>query len=261
MTAEMFGADEESGLIGMRFYRHPIFSVTRADNPGFLEIKKPEVVGGHHFLPHDWLPGAKTVISIFLPFEKATVEANKKTLVEPALEWVYTRVDGQQFLLALGALVKDELKKAGFDSVSPYTDERFVMNTNPTPEPDKGNCPPYSTNWSERHVGVVCGLGTFGMSTNFISKVGAAGRLVSVVTEWDIPADEADYDDWLGYCNKCGLCVKNCPADAFYTDRHGKNHETCSMYIRKACQKFAPRYGCGKCQSGLPCDYKPMKPA
>jgi epoxyqueuosine reductase QueG len=217
-------------------------------------------VGEHHFLPEDWLPGAKSVISFFLPFERATVEANKKDPVEPAIEWVYTRVDGQQFLLALGAAVKDALIAEGYKAVAPYTDDRFIMRVGMPPEPGTEHVPAYSTNWSERHVGVVTGLGTFGQSTNFISKAGCAGRLISVVTDWVPEAyDQPDYDNWLGYCNDCGACIRKCHGNAYFSDRHGKDHALCSAHIRKVCEKHAPRYGCGTCQSGIPCEYKPMR--
>ena len=244
---------------GLRFFERPVFSITRADNPEFLKIKFPEVVGEHHMMPEDWLPGAKTVISFFLPYNRKTVEANKTDPFAPPIEWLYTRVDGQRYLLSLGAKIRDLLISEGFEAITPYTDDRFIMRTSHD-VPGTESIPKFSTNWSERHVGVVSGLGTFGLSTNFISKVGCAGRMISVVTTWDIEADERDYDDWLGYCNRCGACLRRCPAKAHFSDKVGKDHAMCSAHIAVACKPFSPRYGCGKCQSGLPCDYKPMKP-
>jgi len=258
-SEDMLGAEKESGLVGMRFYMHPIFSIARADDPWFLDIKRPEAVGEHHLMPKDWLPDAKTVISFFLPFNHATVEANKKDPQVPAIEWVYTRVDGQRFLLALGTAVRNALLEDGYKAVAPYTEDSYIMQVNVDLPPGTEHVPPYSTNWSERHVGVVTGLGTFGQSTNFISKIGCSGRLISVVTDWDIEADERDYSDWLGYCNDCGLCIKKCHGNCYFPDRHGKDHALCSKQIRKVCEPYAPRYGCGKCQSGLPCDHKPMR--
>ena len=255
VTAESLANDEFGSLKGMRFFRRPIFAVTYADDHGFAEIKRPEVVGAHHLMPHDWLSEAKTVISFFLPIERATVEANKKDAIEPAMEWLYTRVDGQKFLLALGAEVRDAFVADGHKAVAPYTDDRFIMQTSRTPAPGTEHVPPFSTNWSERHVGVVTGLGTFGMSTNFISKVGCAGRLISVVTDWETEPDARDYDDWLGYCSRCGACIRKCPAHAHYKDKHGKDHGVCSGFIGKTCEKYTPRFGCGKCQSGIPCEY------
>jgi len=260
ITPDMLGADEASGLQGMRFFGRPIFSVARADDPGFAGIKHPDAVGEHHLLPRDWLPDAKTVISVFLPIERATVEANKVDPIEPALAWLYTRVDGQRFLLAMGTAVRDAFIADGYKAVTPYTEDGYIMQVSKNLVPGTEHVPPYSTNWSERHVGVVTGLGTFGMSTNFISKAGSAGRMISIVTDWDVEPDAHDYDDWLGYCNRCGACIRRCPAQAHFEDRHGKDHSVCGAFIGKVCAKYAPRYGCGKCQSGIPCEYQPMKP-
>jgi len=254
---DLLGVEPDSPYAGMRFYRHPVFSVGRADDPGFETIKRPDVVGAHHKMPEDWLPGAKTVISMFLPYEKSTVEANKADPVEPAMPWLMTRVEGQIHLLALGAMLRDLFIAEGYRAVTPYTEDGFIMQAGPVPLPGTESVPPYSSNWSERHVGVVTGLGTFGLSTNFISKVGCAGRLISVVTDWDTEADPRDYTDWLGYCNRCGACIKKCPPRAHFQDKPGKDHAVCGGHIGKTCAKYTPRYGCGKCQSGIPCEYEP----
>ena len=256
---EMFKQENFGIHEGMRFFGRPIFSIASADNPGFLDIKRPEVVGEHHFLPHDWMSDAKSVISVFLPYSRSTVDANKTDDAVPAIEWLYTRVDGQRFLLALGAMIRDVLIADGCKAVTPYTEDKFIMQVSTSPAPGTEHVPPYSTNWSERHVGYVTGLGTFGLSTNFISKAGCAGRLISIVTDWDVEPDERDYDDWLGYCNRCGSCILRCQAKAHYSDKPLKDHARCSAYMGKVCQPFQPRYGCGKCQSGIPCEYTPMR--
>ena len=258
----------EKGIVdefrGMRFFMHPIFSVTRADDPGFAEIKRPEVVGEHHLMPYDWLPEAKTVLSFFLPINRDTVEANKKDPSVPAREWLCTRVDGQRSLMSLGAYVSEALVTDGHKAIAPITSPRYIMRVAEETMPEgAGHVPKFSTNWSERHVAVVTGLGTFGLSTNFISRVGCAGRLVSVVTDWDIEPDARDYDDWLGYCNRCGACIAKCKGEAHFKDRPGKDHSVCSAFMGKIRQAnlehYAARYGCGKCQSGIPCEYEAKK--
>ena len=257
-NSEIFKEDDFGEYKGLRFFERPIFSITRADDPGFGALKRPEVVGEHHMMPFEWLPDAKAVISVFMPYNRKTVESNKKDDVVPSMEWLYTRVDGQRFLLALGAMIRDELLAGGYKAVTPYTEDKFIMQVSASPPPGTEHVPPFSSNWSERHVAYVCGLGTFGLSTNFISKAGSAGRLVSIVTDWSVVPDELDYHDWLGYCNRCGACVRRCPAKAHYEDRPGsKDHAKCGAFIGKICEPFRPRYGCGKCQSGIPCEYAP----
>ena len=247
------GAEKDSEYVGMRFFQHPFFSVCAADDPGFFEIQKEHVVGPHHKLPKDWLPEAKTVISFFLPFEKRIVESNKMDPEIPSLEWVMARVDGQQHLLNMAGYIQDKFKEEGYDAVSPQLDDMFVMHPGPNAE---DGIPGYSSNWSERHVGYVAGLGTFGLMTNFISKAGCAGRLISIITNWETAPDEKDYTDWRGYCSKCKACFKKCYGNAY--DENGKDHALCSQQINKVCVDFRPRYGCGKCQSGIPCEYKAL---
>ncbi|RKJ54879.1 epoxyqueuosine reductase, partial [bacterium 1XD42-8] len=36
----------------------------------------------------------------------------------------------------------------------------------------------------------------------------------------------------------------------------GKNHALCREYLQKTKEKFSPRFGCGKCQTGVPCEYQ-----
>jgi epoxyqueuosine reductase QueG len=256
---ELLGADRDSGYYGMRFYKAPVFSIGSADDPGFEEIKREDVVGPAHRLPKDWTPRARSVISFFLPFADRTVEANKKDPVEPAMEWLYTRVDGQQHLLALGAHIRDALRAEGYEAATPQIEEEYVMRAGPMPMPgeDLRGVQPYASNWSERHVGYVTGLGTFGRSTNFISKAGCAGRLISVVTSWETRPDEKDYGGVYGYCNGCMACRRKCPGQAYTGD--SKDHKLCGEFIHRTCMKYTPRYGCGKCQSGIPCERQPMR--
>lgn len=241
--------DKTPEYVGMRFFLPPILSVGRADDPLFEEIRKPQVVGPHHRLPTDWLPGAKSVISLFLPFTERVVTSNTRDPGMPSYEWLFTRVDGQQHLLATGELAADALRREGYQAVVPQTDDRYVMRTSPmqTELP----IPTWSSNWSERHVAFVTGLGTFGRMTNFITRRGCCGRFISIVTDWETEPDTRDYTDVYDYCTGCGVCFENCPAGAL--SMAGKDIRKCSEYLRSISAKVAPRYGCGKCQSGLPC--------
>ena len=55
-------------LAEMRIYDEPLFAVGDANDPLFEKLKDPGVVHEEHLLPGDWLPGARRVISFFLPF-------------------------------------------------------------------------------------------------------------------------------------------------------------------------------------------------
>ena len=52
-------------------------------------------------------------------------------------------------------------------------------------------------------------------------------------------------------CSGCGACIRRCPVNAI-TPR-GKEHPPCSDFLDETKIRFAPRYGCGKCQVQVPC--------
>ena len=109
----------------------------------------------------------------------------------------------------------------------------------------------FSSNWSERHVAYIAGLGTFGLSRGLITEKGMAGRFGSLVTTAELPVTERPYTDLYEYCSRCGACIRRCPVGAI--TQEGKRHEPCSEYLAEMKHRFAPRYGCGKCQVKVPC--------
>ena len=36
----------------------------------------------------------------------------------------------------------------------------------------------------------------------------------------------------------------------------GKDHAVCSEYLDRVKVRYSPRYGCGKCQTGVPCEHQ-----
>jgi epoxyqueuosine reductase len=244
--------DKDEKYVGMRFFMPPLLSVGSASDEGFRKLKDPKVVGPHHLMPEDWLPEAKSVISLFLPFADRVIASNSQDPNEPSWEWLYTRVDGQQHLLATGSLVRDALIREGYKAVVPYADDRYLMRVSHSQE--ELPIPAYSSNWSERHVAYLTGLGTFGRSTNFITKRGACGRLISIITDWETEPDAKDYQGVYDYCSECGVSYRACPGNAL--SGSGKDIDKCSAFLGVISKKYAPRYGCGKCQSGLPCSVR-----
>lgn len=247
--------DKTDEYIGMRFFKAPIMAIGRADDPGFAVLKQPGVIGEHFLMPTEWMPEAKSVISLFLPFTDRVIKSNLADKVQPSWEWLFTRVDGQQHLLATGELVKNALLSEGYKAIVPQSDDRYIMRTalSETHLP----IPVWSANWSERHVGYVTGLGTFGKMTNLITEKGCCGRLISIITDWDAEPTVKDYNGLYDYCADCGACYNACPGNAL--KESGKDKAACSAFLKVNCVQYAPRYGCGKCQSGLPCSTRCFK--
>lgn len=232
-------------LNGMPIYEPPIFGVASAFDPLFEKLREPEVVGPHYLSPQEWLPEANTVISYFLPYSSQVREANRSEGY-PAVEWLHGRFEGEFCNNGLRELLCTELKMAGAEAVAPSLDPRFKRVG-------------YNSNWSERHAAFIAGLGTFGLSKALITEKGCAGRYGSVITSIRFEPTPRKYQDVYEYCNKCGSCISRCPADAI--TMKGKEHDPCHHFVHvEVEQKHAPRYGCGKCQTAVPCEYsRPVK--
>lgn len=233
----------EERLVGLRIYAEPIFGYADAKDQLFEEWKKEEVIGPHVMLPGEWLDGAKTVVSYFLPFTEEVKKSNREGKELPSYEWLHGRIEGQKFMLALGDYVRQLLEGEGFKTIIPAADERFQADTSVE----------YTSNWSERHAAYVGGLGTFGLSKGLITKRGIAGRFGSVITKAEYEPLVRNYTGIYDYCTKCGACVRRCPVGAITLER-GKEHPNCSAFLRSMKEKYAPRLGCGKCQTAVPCE-------
>lgn len=225
-------------LENMRLFDAPLMGVANADNPMFSSLKNPEIVGPHHLLPADWLPSAASVVSYLLPFTLQVRTSNRDQGL-PSIEWLYGRIEGEQFNQALMRFISEMLISNSFQAVAPALDSRLSLTE-------------MRSNWSERHVAFTAGLGTFSLNCSLITQRGAAGRFGSIVTDLKLNPTPAAYTGFMENCSRCGLCIKRCPPGAI--DENGKNHQICSDYLTKMVIRFNPRYGCGKCQTGVPCE-------
>lgn len=244
-------------VIGVRMYEKPLLSFGRALDPLFNEFKKPEAIGAHFISPEEWLPGAKTVISFFLPFTKEIKSSNRAHALYPSSEWLHARIEGQIFINEFLRFLQGILIESGFRAVIPSLDPRYwtkvgLKEIKNHEDPYPGHSV-FTSNWSERHVAWLCGLGTFGLSKGLITKKGVAGRLGSVVTDLELEPDSCAYSGLYDHCTFCGACIRKCPAGAISMEK-GKEHPTCSDYLDKMEEMFHPRYACGKCQAGVPCE-------
>ena len=246
------GKSALEGCEGLILFDEPIFGISAANDDIYKEFKKPEVVGEHFMLPEEWLPEAKSIISFFLPFTQRVRSSNRGDPEKPSPEWLHARIEGQAFIDSYTETLKGYFASRGATSCVPATDPRFAVQSSVLP-PESHKALHIASNWSERHVAYASGLGTFCLTRGLISEKGVAGRYGSIITSEAIAPDERPYTGVYDYCIRCGACVKRCPAGAI-SPEHGKNQLKCKQWLEMTAKKYAPRYGCGKCQTGVPCE-------
>lgn len=236
-------------------YDEPLIGFASADDELFVKIfRQKEVIGSNYFSPAEWLPGARTVISFFLPFTETVRASNREDPKDPSKEWLYARIEGQEFIGKYMTAIKSHLEEKGISACVPSQDERFGLKIEMTAHKLRPDFHADSR-WSERHAAYACGLGTFGLSRGVITEKGMAGRFASIIVSEGFEPDERKYTGVYDYCIRCGKCAKNCPAKAI-TLKHGKNNIKCRLYVNSMEKKYSPRYGCGKCQVGVPCEFR-----
>ena len=245
---------EETALnqncIGMKIYETPILAFGSVDDDIYTKYKSPDIIGSHFMNPAEWLPSAKTVISLFLPFTDKIKKANSSNYHWPADEWLHGRIEGQKLLEELLKYLAKTISEAGYQTLAPALDKRFKVSNIGDDIDYKSN---WTSNWSERHIAYACGLGTFGLSKGIITERGMCGRLGSLVTELDLPKDDRKYDGTYENCTMCGACISHCPAKAISLE-DGMKRTLCNVFVDTTREKHNPRYGCGKCQVGVPCE-------
>lgn len=239
-----------------RLYESPLIGIGSAYDPLFPAYKSQKIIGPWYMTPDEWLPGAKTVISLFFPASEEVKASNRAEKSGTGEYWLYARVEGQTFIQNLMMGLKNVLEEEySMKTCVPQYDERFRVvvkgkGMDGYPEINEST---FGSNWSERHAGFVCGLGTFGLSKGLITEKGMAGRMGSIIIDREMEADTRRYTDIYEYCTRCGVCVKRCFRGAI-TLEHGKNHSICEEWLGEVKARYAPRYGCGLCQTGTPCE-------
>ncbi len=226
-----------------------------------------EHVGPFHWTPREiftrTFPGLKvqpeelTVISWVLPQREAAKADNRKENTYPSERWARVRVFGEAFNARLRAHVVATLGEKGYEAVAPQlsphwerkASDRFV----------------FASTWSERHAAHASGLGTFGLCDGLITERGKAMRLGSVVARIQIPPTPRPYKDHREYClfftqGICKKCIPRCPVGALSETGHDK--VKCLEHLRPGTQEYVSAhygfdgYGCGLCQTRVPCESK-----
>ena len=235
-------------LVGCAAGDDPLFSQFQAD------------ISPHYLLPRDWMaltgveagPATLAVVSWALPQTEETKAQQALQTRYPAKSWSANRTFGQDFQNRMGGRLVTWLRQQGVPAVCPAIRPEFRQLTSPRFG--------FASNWSERHTAYACGLGTFGLCDGLITARGKAVRLGSVIVQAPLPPTPRPYDHYRAYClydQGCRACIRRCPAGAITEAGHDK--KKCSAYcdqIHRAQQPvfaFDGVYGCGLCQSRVPC--------
>ncbi len=221
----------------------PLVGIASAADPLFERFQDPEVVGPGLRLPQEWLPGARSVISVFLPFTEHISAHYTKEQRYSAIEFSSGKWNGSKFLNVIRRALVRFAAQHGGSAVAPNIDPRY----------DSDEWRPF---WSERHTAFAAGLGTFGLHQNFISEKGALGRLCSVITTLNLAPTERKYTEVYGYClyavdASCHACIGRCPTGAV-TDA-GKASGRCETHGNKEHFKEWNYGSCGHCSTNIPC--------
>lgn len=252
-------------LTGLVLYEEPIFGVADAADPLFAVFKREDAIGPQWLSPVEWLPSARTVMAYFLPFSKEVKDSNRQNPSVASSQWQHARIEGEEMNQLFRRHLAEWLQEQGYESLVPGDDPRFQV------------WEPVRSNWSERHAAYAAGLGTFGMSRGLITARGMAGRFGSVITAAPLSVTKRPYREPYEYCSRCGVCALRCPAQAIIPGpdlNQCKSNPACSAFLRPQKELSAAggdtrppedrgepyppkrkiRFGCGKCQVGVPCE-------
>jgi epoxyqueuosine reductase len=243
-------------------WNEPLVGFSRGDDP--IHEKYKDYIGPFHWTPLEAFRAAfpelsvkadeLVVISWILPHTEAIKADLRKQTTNPSEKWIRARIYGEEFNEELRKYVAASLTKAGHPAVAPTLSAGFKTE----------NSPRYgmASSWSERHAAYAAGLGTFGLCDGLITPKGKAIRCGSVVARASISATPRPYEDHHAYClfyakGACGMCTKRCPAGAVSKSGHDKMAcmKQCAATAQYAGKQFGLKgYGCGFCQTGVPCE-------
>jgi epoxyqueuosine reductase QueG len=222
-------------------YREPLIGFAAADDTRFLELRR--VTESTHMLPGDLLPGARAVISFFLPFASWIIEANTRDRQRVAREWAQAYVETNTLINRITAHLAETLAERGVRAAA---------------EPATHNFDPVSlvSRWSHKSVAVIAELGSFGLHSMVITDSGCAGRFGSLVIDSELPINSVPPKERCLYFQdgSCLECVLRCPVNAL-DESEMMDRQLCYCRLLEVAREFeglGTVDACGKCAVG-PC--------
>jgi len=222
-------------------YREPLVAFADARDPLFRELKT--LIGPHHLLPEDFLPGAKTVVAFFIPFAKEVIVAHRRA-EGVAREWALAYVETNRLIGDICQEIKEWLGQEGIQAAYQKATHNF----------DPVNL---EAAWSHKSAAVIAGLGRFGHHRQVITPKGCAGRFGSFVIDAEIPPSPRPREEFCLHQkgSQCLYCVKACPVQALTEQDLDK--QACYrrlLEVAEAYRDLGLCDVCGKCSLG-PCAY------
>jgi epoxyqueuosine reductase len=248
-----------------RAFEEAVVGFSRGDDPLYDAYK--ELVGPFHWTPLEIFArtfpglvataGELTVIAWVVAHNPLTKEDNRREQFYPSERWARARIFGEEVNEKLRRHVVAALEAEGYAAVAPAlsphweqkASERYV----------------FASTWSERHAAYASGLGTFGLCDGLITPLGKAVRVGSVIARIRIPPTHRPYKGHHDYClfysrGLCKKCIARCPVGALSEAGHDK--KKCRSHVRPVTEDYVKThygfdgYGCGLCQTGVPCESK-----
>ena len=251
--------EAENGISNM--WKPPLVSAIPANHPLLPSLK--QIATGDHLLPEELLPGAKSVVVFFVPFDDRIIESNIKGEAA-SREWANAYVITNKLLAFIGDELENRLihfsdkisslpgkEAAGFQIAKIKATHNFDKNT-------------LLSRWSHRHIAWIAGLGTFGINNMLITEKGCCGRLGSLVTNVEcgifISSNSGAIKPVPEKClfkinGSCGLCRERCPIGAHNEIGSFKRHDCYEICLKNSELHHEIGHAdiCGKCLVGLPC--------
>ncbi len=253
----MADADEIRGVIfetidslalhwsGTTRWRKPLAGFASAQDPRFAKLGRPG--GLPHALPQDFLAGARSVVSFFLPFDEAIVFSNTQSRTDVSREWALAYLETNALIARIGEHVTEKLHAIGVEAVAqPGVGEFDTLSL--------------TSSWSHKSVAVIAGLGTRGVHNMVITDSGCAGRFGSLVLDADVEIEGSAQRERCGHyaAGACLACVELCPVGALKPDGT-LDHQLCWSRCKSDAKGFTNlglAHVCGKCATG-PCAMGP----
>ena len=220
----------------------PLVGFASAADPLFARSK--QAVSPTHAMPDDLLPGARTVIVWFVPFERSVALSNIPGSTA-SREWAAAYVETNVLLAAIGARLVEFLHARGHAATSPPPTHQFDRTR-------------LVSDWSHRHAAVAAGLGAFGHHNMLITAAGCCGRLGSLATTLAVEPDVRGGGEACLHKSgaSCLRCVRRCVNDALHADGFDRFrcYEQC-LANGEEHRSLGTADVCGKCLVGVPCSF------